>query len=442
MRKVLSHKRARHLLYIPAEDLTSRQQLFLANHLAGCPECQAYASDLRVLQRTLVKAMHTRWDSQRLFKKSSSEIQRRWKETQMKKRSINLFSVLAGIGAVILFVLYGPALILSLLPLLDAIPMATAAITPTQPAPAETPAAPTVVEINAQSTLSAHDDPVWALDTSPDGTLLGTGGNDGTVKIWDLTNLQELLVITADAGIRGELSFSPDGALAAVSYGSGTTKIWDTSNGEEVLTLPGTSGATSNDFSPDGTQLAVGYKEHIARVWDLQTVEVFLTLSGHLNSVNDVDFSSDGKRLMTASSDGTAKIWDLETGAELLTLGKPGIPNIAAAFSPDGRRAVTGGGGAKAMAAIWDTDTGELLFELSGQRGRIWEAVFSPDGKFVATSGADLTPIIWDVSTGEQLMKLVGHSREVANLEFSPDGQSLLSASFDGTVKFWDLTPP
>ena len=111
--KVLSHERARRLMHSRDEDLSAAQQAALTNHLAGCNDCRVYADDLRVLQRVLVRAMHTRWDSRYPTATSSRAIQQRWKEKQMKRESGKFIAVIAGIAVVVILVLFGPTLLSS-----------------------------------------------------------------------------------------------------------------------------------------------------------------------------------------------------------------------------------------------------------------------------------------------------------------------------------------
>ncbi len=141
--KALSHKRARSLLHIPDKDLSAVQQADLANHLAGCPECQMYAADLRKLQQVLIRAMDTRWDNWYPSTTSSHAIQRRWKEEKMKRKTVKLIAVLACLVAIIALITYGPGFVSS--PLAVSVPP-----TETQVPIAETQTTPTVVEINQE----------------------------------------------------------------------------------------------------------------------------------------------------------------------------------------------------------------------------------------------------------------------------------------------------
>jgi hypothetical protein len=56
-------------------------------------------------------------------------------------------------------------------------------------------------------------------------------------------------------------------------------------------------------------------------------------------------------------------------------------------------------------------------------------AAFSPDGRLVATGGWDRTACLWDAATGQRRGQPLAHDHPVKAVAFSPDGKTLLTAS-------------
>ncbi len=202
-------------------------------------------------------------------------------------------------------------------------------------------------------TLETRFNGVIGVSFSPDGNLLATSSDDLTAKIWDTNSGQELFTLIGHGhapvsippfdGVI-QVAFSPDGTILATAGGDGTVKLWDVSNGQELITLDAHPENVVIDlaFSPDGVYLLTGGWEGTAKLFEVDTGQVLHTLTGHTSGVHGVGFSPDGKRLLTGSEDGTVILWDATTGQSLLTLAGPlGILDIA--ISPDGKFLATSG---------------------------------------------------------------------------------------------------
>jgi WD40 repeat protein len=69
---------------------------------------------------------------------------------------------------------------------------------------------------------------------SPDGRTLATGGNDATIKLWNLASLQQTATLRGHTGPVNGLAFSRDGTLLASCSGDGTARLWRAPTFQEI----------------------------------------------------------------------------------------------------------------------------------------------------------------------------------------------------------------
>jgi WD40 repeat protein len=210
-------------------------------------------------------------------------------------------------------------------------------------------------------TLLGHTNMVLGLAFSPDGRRLATTSWDGTARVWDLDDGQEIVTFTGhknaleSATVFG-VTFSLDGQrvfTAGDRYG----REWDATTGEELRTFSGEGlDVFGLALSPDGGRLAIGRADGSVTVWDVDSGDKVFQLSGHAGLVNSLAFGPDGTRLATASFDKLAKVWDMQTGQEIVTLYGNGGNVIGVAFSPDGQHVATAGGDGTVRIFTLDMD--------------------------------------------------------------------------------------
>jgi WD40 repeat protein len=64
------------------------------------------------------------------------------------------------------------------------------------------------------------------IAVSPDGRLLGTVHEDGTVKVWDAESRTLLAALKGHDKVVLGIAFAPDGKTLATAGGDGTVKRW------------------------------------------------------------------------------------------------------------------------------------------------------------------------------------------------------------------------
>ncbi len=284
--------------------------------------------------------------------------------------------------------------------------------------------------------FEGHGDYVNAVAFSPDGTMLASGSDDATARLWNVETGEELYTLSGHEDYVNAVAFSPDGAMLASGGYDGVVNLWNTADGALIETLDMDGAAVlALVFSPDGATLAIAADDVI--LWDLANAEKTATLhSADFAAPYGLDYNAGGTLLAAGEDSGLIRLWN--PAVEQVSVTMEGHEDYVrdVAFSPDGTRLVSGSD--DYTVRVWDTTTGEQQLLLEGHTDWVRGVAWSPDGSKIASASDDRTVWIWDAETGEALAVLRGHGDWVNAVAFSPDGATVASASDDGRVLLWD----
>jgi WD40 repeat protein/serine/threonine protein kinase len=192
---------------------------------------------------------------------------------------------------------------------------------------------------------------VYSLAFAPDGKTLAAGAGyfvqgspgAGEIKLWDIGARKELFTLPGYRNKVTSLAFSRDGRILAGAAVDGTVKLWEVANGNEILSFRSNAEVKALAFSPDSRRLAVA-SGSIITLRDAVTGDIVVTMEGYSHEAASLAFSPDGRRLASGAGEGRlgrgggVKLWDTATGLEVLTLSGPSDTISHVAFSPDGGR--------------------------------------------------------------------------------------------------------
>jgi WD40 repeat protein/sterol desaturase/sphingolipid hydroxylase (fatty acid hydroxylase superfamily) len=284
--------------------------------------------------------------------------------------------------------------------------------------------------------LAGHTAAVRGVAISADGRRIVSGGDDGTVRVWDAAMGTTILTLTGHTRPVRSVAITADGRRIISGSFDRTVKVWDGATGREEFTLTGhTAPVLAAAVSADGQHIVSGSVDLTVRVWDAATGQEELTLRGDPGAVPSVAISADGRCIVSAGW-GTAKVWDGRTGREKFTLTGHTDLVYDVAMSPDGQHIVSGSFDARVK--VWDATTGREQLTLEGHTGPVYGVAISPDGKRIVSGGKDRTVKVWDAAAGREELTLKGHTDSVTSVAVTADGRRIVSGSEDGTVKVWD----
>lgn len=294
--------------------------------------------------------------------------------------------------------------------------------------------------------IDAHASEATAVQFSPDGKRLATGGYDGKVHLWELLNSKSLFTIQFPSLFIRTILFHPDGNKIYVSGGdwtkpkSGAAGIWDASTGKHLATLEGVKGSIWRlAVSRDGSTLAATQAKSIV-LWDANSGKTRREIPFSVET-QSVAFSPDGKHLAVGLRDGEIHIVSLDEKNQPVKFAADGDVEIRdLAFNHNGTQLVSSS--YTGQVRLWQVARRSYK-QLHYDSNRIESVTFSPDGKFIAGGSTGGPIFLWSATgsrRGKAYRVLTGHAKETNRVTFSPGSKLLASVGWDGKARIWDVT--
>ena len=134
-------------------------------------------------------------------------------------------------------------------------------------------------------TLKGHTDTINALTFTPNGEMLASGSDDGTIRLWDSSTGTQLLSLSSEK--TNSLAFSMDGKTLASISNFSQIQLWNISTGRQLTSLKEQNDSvTVLAFSTDSNILASGSRDGVIQLWDISTGNKLTDLKGHVDWVS------------------------------------------------------------------------------------------------------------------------------------------------------------
>lgn len=332
-------------------------------------------------------------------------------------------------------------------------------------------------------TLKGHTDWVLAVNWSPDGTMIATGGQDSTVRLWDPKSGEAL-----GGPLRGHtarvmaLCWEPlhlveEGVSPRLASASkdGTVKVWDVDRQQCLFSMSGHKSTVSCvKWGGLGDIYSTSHDKTV-KVWSSKDGRLVSNLQAHAHWVNHLALSTEhalrtgpfdhkgqkevqpsdyrtkakerfeqlakvggqlSERIVTASDDFTMYLWEPAKSTKPICrmTGHQKVVNHVA-FSPDGRY-IASASFDKSLK-LWDGRDGKFVTTFRGHVASVYQCAWSSDSRLLVSCSQDTTLKVWDVSTKKLMTDLPGHADMVFAVDWSVDGKRVASGGKDKMVRLW-----
>ncbi|KAJ8331878.1 60S ribosomal subunit assembly or modification protein [Batrachochytrium dendrobatidis] len=286
-----------------------------------------------------------------------------------------------------------------------------------------------------------HREPVYAVALHPiDQTIAASGGGDDRSYLWRMDTGEKVYNLATHSDSVIAISFSNDGLYVASGGMDGKVFVFRVSDGHLEQELDGPPEINWLNWHPKGNVILVGGDDGSVWMWRIPSGKCMSVMYGHSGSVTCGQFTPDGKSIVTGSADGTIIVWDPKTSTSLCRFTGDDArfhqtPINTLAIKSDSSLAISAG--QDGSVRLLHIGNGRILAALDSHQESVETVDFSDFLPYVSTGSIDGKIHTWDITT-LRIRHTVQHDDAVIKLQWHKSMPYFTSCSADMTIRTWD----
>ena len=292
---------------------------------------------------------------------------------------------------------------------------------------------------NLEKCQGENGSQIWDIDFSSNNQMLAAGGEEGVVRFCTFQD-DEIAPWNPDVGWITSVRFSPDGQLIAAA-GTGGAAIWNIQK-NSLIRLEKIDQVYSIAFSLDSQFIATGTCARSASVWNLQGRKLRESQNSEF-CIRSISFSPDSQFIAFTGDWDLTHLWKWQDGSNSYKL-----PNL---LGPWGGWGIDFNPSNNQSLAVARNDGSIYLLNLQGDIQKtlrssdsLHKVSFSPDGQLVAAAGDNGNISLWNLDGDQQVVQLNSNQKQmnqdrVKSIRFASDSRTVATITENGTAHWWNL---
>ncbi len=294
----------------------------------------------------------------------------------------------------------------------------------------------------APLTLEGHTAPACTVGFAPDDSMVATGSDDGTIRIWSTSEGETQMLLAGHGAVVNTVSFDPTGTLLLSVSAAGDMFEWDASTEFDVELLSRNIDGLRGARNTAAGDRIVARTDRGLEVIEVDTGQTLADVrlpppNGAPNggTLDRFDVSADDRLVaLPAPTSSGVEIRSLDTLNLIQTLEGPPESIFEVRFDAAVEHVV---GITFAGALVrWSLDDAELLWTTPSSEERFEQFEFNPSGTIIAVPREQTIDLL-DSATGEiiQTLTVLSHERVLAWI----DDEHFVSAGSSGNISVWEV---
>lgn len=169
-----------------------------------------------------------------------------------------------------------------------------------------------------KAVVPAHDMDINSLAVAPNDSLVCSGSQDRTARVWKLPDLVPMVVLRGHKRGIWSVEFSPVDQCVITASGDKTIKMWAIADGSCLKTFEGhTASVIRASFVTRGAQFISCGADGLVKLWTVKSNECVATYDQHDDKIWALAVGRRTEMLATGGSDAVVNLWQDSTSADI-----------------------------------------------------------------------------------------------------------------------------